>query len=283
MVAPNETRPEIGAATAALPLRAELRRQLGRRRTIGILAVLLALPLVLIGAFALGGPSDGTAPTFVDLAQYSGPNLTVFALYAATGFLLIIVVALFFGDAVPSEAAWGTLRYLLIAPVPRARLLGSKLIIAGLSAVAAMIILPVWTLLVGGFAYGWDAYLSPTGDQLGLGEFLLRLPLVIIYLILNLAVVGALAFAFGVLTDAPLAAVGGAVMVMIVSAILDSIPALGPIADGLPGHFAFAWATALAPTIDFSRMATGALWSIGYAIIGFGFAFWWFLRKDITS
>jgi ABC-2 type transport system permease protein len=30
-------------------------------------------------------------------------------------------------------------------------------------------------------------------------------------------------------------------------------------------------------------MITGALWSIGYSIVCVGFAFWRFLRKDITS
>jgi hypothetical protein len=30
-------------------------------------------------------------------------------------------------------------------------------------------------------------------------------------------------------------------------------------------------------------MITGALWSIGYAIIAVWFASWYFLRKDITS
>src|SRR5690606_15989779 len=141
---------------APLPIRAELRRQLGRRRTIGIFAVLAALPLVLIGAFELAGGTGGAGPSFVDLAQRGGPNLTVFALFASTSFLLIIVVALFAGDAVPVEASWGTLRYLLIAPVPRSRLLASKLLVAGLSTVVALIFLPVWTLLIGGLVYGWN-------------------------------------------------------------------------------------------------------------------------------
>jgi len=277
------TAPAPAQHSAPLPLRAELRRQLGRRRTIGIFAVLAALPLVLIGAFELAGGTGGAGPSFVDLAQRGGPNLTVFALFASTSFLLIIVVALFAGDAVPVEASWGTLRYLLIAPVPRSRLLASKLLVAGLSTVVALIFLPVWTLLIGGLVYGWNPFLAPTGAQLSVIEFALRLPIIIGYLILNLSVVGGIAFAFGVCTDAPLAAVGGAVLVMILSAILDSIPALGGIADGLPGHFAFAWADALAPTIDFTRMASGALWSIGYAILCIGFAFLRFHRKDITS
>ena len=62
-----------------------------------------------------------------------------------------------------------------------------------------------------------------------------------------------------------------------------SITALGSIRDGLPGHYAYAWRDALAPTVDYSDMITGALWSIGYAIIAIWFAFWYFLRKDITS
>src|SRR3954447_23448297 len=79
----------------ALPLRAELARQLRRRRTRGIGWVVLLLPLVLVGAFALGSDdSRGGRRGFVDLAQESGANLTVFALFASTSFLLIVVVAL---------------------------------------------------------------------------------------------------------------------------------------------------------------------------------------------
>jgi len=80
----------------ALPLAAEIRRQLSRRRTLVLFAVLVALPLVLVAAFAFGGPDDGTGQRgFVDLAQDSGANLVVFALFASTGFLLVVVVALF--------------------------------------------------------------------------------------------------------------------------------------------------------------------------------------------
>ena len=56
-----------------------------------------------------------------------------------------------------------------------------------------------------------------------------------VYLLVSLSVVAAAAFAIGVTTDAPLAAVGGAVLMMILCAILDSIPALGEIRQGLPG------------------------------------------------
>jgi len=270
--------------TPALPLRAEIGRQLRRRRTIGIFIVLIVLPLVLLLAFWLGNDgSDSGERGFVDLAQESGANLVIFTLFASTSFLLIVIVALFAGDTVPSEASWASLRYLLAAPVRRERLLRQKLVVAALSSVVALVFLPAWTLVVGGIAYGWGPYVGPTGSQIGWPEVALRLLIIVGYLLLELSVVGAFAFMLGVLTDAPLAAVGGAVLLMILCAILDSITALGNIREGLPGHYAYAWADALAPTIDYSDMISGALWSLGYAIIAVWFAVWHFLRKDITS
>jgi ABC-2 type transport system permease protein len=267
-----------------LPLRAEIGRQLRRRRTIGIFIVLTVLPLVLLLAFWLGDDgNDSGQRGFVDLAQESGANLVIFTLFASTSFLLIVIVALFAGDTVPSEASWASLRYLLAAPVRRERLLRQKLVVAALSSVVAFGFLPAWTLLVGGIAYGWGPYVGPTGSQIGWPQFAVRLLIIVCYLLLAMSVVGAFAFMLGVLTDAPLAAVGGAVLLMILCAILDSITALGNIRDGLPGHYAYAWRDALAPTIDYSDMITGALWSIGYAIIAVWLAFWYFLRKDITS
>jgi ABC-2 type transport system permease protein len=277
----------VSAATVtrpALPLSAEVGRQVRRRRTIGIFTVLTVLPLVLLLAFWLGNdPNSSGERSFVDLAQESGANLVIFTLFASTNFLLIVIVALFAGDTVPSEASWASLRYLLAAPVRRERLLRQKLIVTALSSIVAFCFLAAWTLVVGGIAYGWGPYVGPTGIQIGWPEFLWRLLIIVGYLLLELSVVGAFAFMLGVLTDAPLAAVGGAVLLMILCAILDSITALGSIRDGLPGHYAYAWRDALTATINYSDMITGALWSIGYAIIALWFAAWHFVRKDITS
>jgi ABC-2 type transport system permease protein len=282
MSATTIARPTI--ARPPLPLRAEIGRQLRRRRTIGIFTVLTVLPLVLLLAFWLGDDGNSSGERgFVDLAQESGANLVIFTLFASTSFLLIVIVALFGGDTVPSEATWASLRYLLAAPVRRERLLRQKLVVAAFSSVVAFLFLPAWTLLVGGIAYGWGPYVGPTGTQIGWPQFAGRLLIIVAYLLVVMSVVGAFAFMLGVTTDAPLAAVGGAVLLMILCAILDSIPALGDIRDGLPGHYAYAWRDALAPTIDYSDMITGALWSIGYAIIAVWIAFWYFLRKDITS
>lgn len=270
--------------SAPLPLRAELGRQLSRRRTRVSGGLLLALPLLLVAAFALGDDDAGSgAPSFVDLAQVSAANFTVFTLFASTGFLLVVLFALFAGDAVPSEASWATLRYLLAAPVPRARLLRVKLATALLTSLGALVLLVSWSLLVGLVAYGPSGYRSPTGEVLDWAALAPRLALVVATLFVVLLFVSALAFLVGVLTDAPLGAVGAAVMVAIVSTILDTIDALGVVREGLPTHQQFAWAGALQQEIAWSGIVTGGLWAVAYAVVLLGVAFWTFSRKDVLS
>src|SRR6476660_7210190 len=164
-----------------LPLRVEVIRQLRRRRTMVAFLILLVLPWILVGAFELGGPAQpGTGPPgLVDLATDGGLNFAAFSFFASTGFLLVVAVALFCGDTIASEAGWSSLRYLLAAPVPRARLLWSKLVVGlGLS-LAAMILLPVVALAVGTAAYGWGPLRIPTGGALDTGTATQRLLVVV--------------------------------------------------------------------------------------------------------
>ena len=113
----------------------------------------------------------------------------------------MIIVALFAGDTVPSEASWSSLRYLLAAPV-RGSGCCRKLVVAALSSVVALLFLPAWTLLVGGVAYGWGNLVGPTGEQLEWPTIAVRLLVIVAYLLVSLSVVGAAAFAIGVTTDA---------------------------------------------------------------------------------
>ena len=165
----------------------------------------------------------------------------MFALFASASFLLVVVVALFFGDTVASEASWSSLRYLLAAPIPRARLLRQKAIVAALLSVAAIVLLPVVALLVGSLAYGTGNLVSPTGESLTFAAGAGRVLLGALYIAVYLSWVAGLALLLSVSTDAPLGAVGGAVMVSIVSQILDQITALEDLRDYLPTHYGTAW------------------------------------------
>jgi ABC-2 type transport system permease protein len=95
--------------------------------------------------------------------------------------------------------------------------------------------------------------------------------------------VGGIAFWLSTRTDAPLAAVGGAVMVTIVSSILSQIETLGGWRNGLPMYYARSWFDALAPQVDWTGMRHGVLWSLLYTVVLVGLAYRHFRRKDILS
>ncbi|GAA1834119.1 ABC transporter permease subunit [Pseudonocardia ailaonensis] len=276
----TEYRPE-----RTLPLRVELVRQLRRRRTQVAFALVALLPVILWIAFSLTSGNGGAATSvnLVDLAKGSGTNFAIFALFASAGFLLVVVVALFFGDTVASEASWSSLRYLLAAPVPRARLLRQKALVAGLLSAAGVLFLPIVALIVGTLAYGAGDLVSPTGESLPYWTAVGRVLLGGVYVVVNLLWVAGLALLLSVTTDAPLGAVGGAVMASIVSQILDQITALEGLRDYLPTHYANSWSDLLASQIDWGNMTRGVFGSVTYAAVFFGAAAWRFHRKDITS
>ena len=270
-----------------LSWRAELRRQLGRRRTLWILGIVAALPLILVAAFSLddspGRPGDPTV-RLVDLATGGGPNFTVFAFFVSAELLLFIVAALFAGDPVPAEASWASLRYLLTAPVSRARLLTSKLVIGFLSTAALVIALPAWALAVGTLAYGPEPFSILGGGELTWGEWLPRMAIAVGYVLVMILPVGAFSFWVGVRSQTPLAAVGGALILLIVSGILDSIDALGDWRKALPAHYSRAWLDLLVSgPVDWTDLRHGALWSVLYTVLFLAMGYRRFRRQDILS
>jgi ABC-2 type transport system permease protein len=289
-------RPALEASSAAygirrvrdpLSWRAEWGRQWGRRRTLVAFGLLLALPLILVVAFAFGDDDGnqrgGAATRIFDLAQSGSANFSLVVVFLASELLLILVAALFCGDAVPSEASWSSLRYLLIAPVRRERLLTSKAVIGVGTTVLATALLPVWALLVGGIAYGWDPLTNPLGENLTWGQFLPRLALACAYIFVTLLPIAAIAFWLGVRSDAPLAAVGGAVLINILANILDQLDALDPYRNALPGHYNRAWQDALAIEPQWTDMIHGTLWSLVWAVAFTMLAYRRFRKVDILS
>ncbi|MBT2425456.1 ABC transporter permease [Streptomyces sp. ISL-112] len=280
-------------AGRTLPLRVEAMRQLRRRRTLLMGGILAALPFILIVAFAIGGTPDGedgggggrggSRINLMDVATESAANFAATSLFVSAGFLLVVPVALFCGDTVASEASWSSLRYLLAAPVPRTRLLWSKLVVALGFSLAAMVLLPVVALAAGTAAYGWGPLKLPTGGALAAGDTIPRLALVVAFIFVSQLVTAGLAFWLSTKTDAPLGAVGGAVGLTIVGNVLDAVTALGSWRDFLPAHWQFAWADALQPELEWGGMIKGAAISVTYALVLFALAFRGFSRKDIVS
>jgi ABC-type transport system involved in multi-copper enzyme maturation permease subunit len=269
-----------------LPFAVEAVRQLRRWRTVIAFGILLVLPWVLVGAFEIGGPAspgNGT-PDLVAVATQGGLNFAAFSLFVSAGFLLVVAVALFCGDTVASEASWSSLRYLLAAPVPRARLLRQKLAVALTYSTIAVVSLPVMALVAGTVAFGWHPLrLPPSGVQMPAGQALGRILIVLGYVLVTELVVAGLAFLLSVSTDSPLGAVGGAVGLVIVSNILDAVTALGSWREILPTHWQFAWLDAMQPQISWGGMVEGVSVSLSYAVVLLALAFRRFRAKDIVS
>jgi ABC-2 type transport system permease protein len=277
-------------ATRTLTIGAEVRRQASRRRTQLALGFMVLLPLIVLVAFEFGsngnGDDNGGGGAFgslVDLATSGGLNFALFCLAVSAGFLLVVVVALFCGDTVASEASWGSLRYLLAIPVPRARLLGVKLIVALGYSLVALLTLTGVALIAGTLRYGWHPLGSTIATAIAPGPGLVRLLIIVGYLAVTMMVVAGLAFLLSVLTDAALGAVGGAVLLWILSSILNQITALGSIRNFLPTHYSDAWLGVLSTPIQTDDLVKGAICAVCYATVFWAMAFWRFTRKDITS
>jgi ABC-2 type transport system permease protein len=274
---------------ATLSYGTEMRRQLARRRNKVTLGFMIVLPLIVLIAFAFGNGNGrdnndrGQFAALATIATSGGLNFALFTLLVSASFLLIVVVALFCGDTVASEASWGSLRYLLAIPVPRARLLGSKLLVALTLSGIALMLLTGTALAAGTLRYGWHPLQSNVSDSIAPGAAFWRLIGIVAYLAISLLIVAGLAFLLSVSTDAPLGAVGGAVLLQILSSILDQITALGSIRDYLPTHYADAWLGLLSTPIQTTDMVKGAIVSLTYATIFFSAAFWRFNRKDVVS
>src|SRR5260370_10372752 len=109
----------------------ELIKQVRRLRTRLGLGAMVGLPALLALVFWLGRGQAGERGAPQDifaLATQSGLNFAAASLQALGRFFLVVVVALFAGEPVAGGADWGTLRHLLVRPVPRPPPLRDKLV-----------------------------------------------------------------------------------------------------------------------------------------------------------
>lgn len=272
-----------------LSLAAEWGRQWRRRRTQWVFGIVLALPLIVVAAFALSSGNNSESGSndpgsmMAQLATGSAANFTTFNLVVCSALLLSIVAALFVGDALPSEASWSSLRYLLTAPVSRSRLLTSKLVV-GIAYVALVtVVLVVWSLLIGLIFYGTAPFRTVFGGELAWPVFSTRMAWAVGYVFVQLLPVGAIAFWIGTKSDAPLAAVGGALLVVIIFGILDAIEALGTWRHGLLGHYQMSWLELFRADVSWVEMQRGVAWAVLYTLVFVFLGYRNFSRKNILS
>ena len=274
------------AVRHTLGVRTEFARQMRRKRTLLAFALVVALPLIVVAAVKLGPSSRGLGDGDLDLvglATSGAWNFTLTMLFFGSGFLLTILAALFLGDTVASEASWSSLRYLLAAPVPRRRLLRVKMTVGLLFIAAVLVALVVASYLIGLVAFGSGPLTSPVAGSFDTVTAIERMAIISGYIGLTLLFPAGIAFLMSVLTDVPLGAVGAAVVIVIVSSILDTLEPLGDLRRIFPTDYGAAWLDALDSTISWNEMAMGGtICTLAFALCAAA-AFWRFDRKDVLS
>lgn len=275
--------PRRGAAWRLL--RGELRLIFGRRRNQVLLVGLAAVPLLLGTVLFVAQDSalSGQGPGFVGRVTGNGLFLVVAALFMCLPFLLPLTIGIASGDAIAGEAQAGTLRYLLAVPVSRSRLLLAKAV-ASLTFVGAAVLAIALVALVTGAAYfGIRDITLLSGSTVPVGDGLLRVAGVVVYVALSLTGLVAVGLFLSTLTEVPVGAMAATVVVAIVSAVLDTLPQLAVIHPGLLTHHWLDFAEFLRVEVDWGVLAQGlAVQGAWVAVFG-ALAWSRFATADVTS
>ncbi|WET78497.1 ABC transporter permease subunit [Amycolatopsis sp. QT-25] len=257
--------------------RAELRWIFRRPRTLAVLGLLASIPVII-----------GVALTFVDASETRGGQdgellasavnngfvLPVAALTMTLALLLPLASAMAGADAIAGEAAHGTLRGWLIAPVGRGRLLAIKAFGVATVSTIAVLAMTFTGFVTGLIISGTESMFTLTGSTLSVWDALGRILLVAAWVILQLWAVGAVALAISAFTEHPMlvvASVLAGTIVFTILGFLDAVSWLHPFL--LNENWSEAPASVLMDPLDTAMLGEGALRAACYIAIGLSIAY----------
>lgn len=272
----------------------ELRLLLRRRRVWLCWALLCALPALIAVLLAGTGiaPAPGQGGAFLSAVVSNGQLFPAAALAIVLPVFLPITVAVVAGDAVAGEATTGTLRYLLVRPVGRLRLLVAKFVAIAAYVLLAVALVTVTAYAVGVAAFGFGpdaeaggsgAVTSLSGTVLSPAQLVERTALTVAYLALCMLVLGAVGLFLSTLTDSPLAAALGVLAVVVTSAALLPLEAADAIERYLPTTHWLAWVDLYRDPILWTAVREGVGVQVAWIVLAFGAAWANFATKDVTS
>ncbi|GGQ92802.1 ABC transporter permease [Streptomyces flaveolus] len=275
-------------------LRSELLITFRRWRTLALLGVLAAVP-VLVGiavkietgdgsSFGGGGRGGGgEGPAFISQISNNGLFLVFTALAATLPFFLPMAIGVIAGDAIAGEASAGTLRYLLVAPAGRTRLLLTKYATVLAFCLAATLVVAVSALAVGALLFPLGDLTTISGTHITYAEGLGRALLIALVVAASLVGVAALGLFVSTLTGSGIAAMATTVGLLITVQILDQIPQLHALQPYFFSHYWLSFADLMREPVYWDDLVKNLGLQALYAAV-FGSAAWArFTAKDITS
>lgn len=276
-----------GRATWRL-LWSELKLVFGRPRNRAILGVLVIIPIAFGVLFRLTinsvNSGGGGGPAFLNELAGNGVFLALVVLTFMLGLLMLpLAVAVVAGDAIAGEASLGTLRGLLVVPAGRVRLLAVKYAAIVIFCAAACLLITIVALIMGLLLFPAGPVTTLSGTTIALGTGVLRVLVVAAYSAAALASLGAIGLAASTLTQHPVGAIAGLLVLVVASEIADQVPQLSAIHPYLPSHFWMSWDGLFRAPVDWSGVTHGLLSFAIYLVIFGGIAWARFTTADITS
>ncbi|MFI6371655.1 ABC transporter permease [Streptomyces sp. NPDC050546] len=271
-------------------LRSELITTFRRWRTLALLAVLAGVPVLVgiavkieTGDGSSPGGGGGGGPAFISQITNNGLFLVFTALAATLPFFLPMAIGVVAGDAIAGESNSGTLRYLLVAPAGRSRLLLTKYATVVIFCLAATLVVAVSALTVGALLFPLGDLTTISGTQIGFAEGLGRALLIALAVAASLIGVAALGLFVSTLTGSGIAAMATTVGLLITVQILDQIPQLHSLQPYFFSHYWLSFADLMREPVYWDDLAKNLGLQALYAAV-FGSAAWArFTTKDITA
>ncbi|MET7451176.1 ABC transporter permease [Streptomyces sp. NPDC005574] len=270
-------------------LRSELLTTFRRWRTLALLAVLAAVP-VLVGIAVKIETSDGSSaggggegPAFISQITNNGLFLVFTALAATLPFFLPMAIGVVAGDAIAGEANAGTLRYLLVAPAGRTRLLLTKYATVLTFCLVATLVVAVSALTVGALLFPLGDLTTISGTRISFADGLGRALLIALVVAASLIGVAALGLFVSTLTNSGVAAMATTVGLLITVQILDQIPQLHALQPYFFSHYWLSFADLMRDPVYWDDLVKNLGVQALYAAV-FGSAAWArFTAKDISA
>lgn len=274
-------------------LRSELLTTLRRWRTLALLGVLAAVPILVGIAVKIetgdgssagpGGGGGGGGPAFIAQITNNGLFLVFTALAATLPFFLPMAVGVIAGDAIAGEANAGTLRYLLVAPAGRTRLLLMKYATTMAFCLLATLVVALSALAVGALLFPLGDLTTISGTRISFADGLGRALLIALVVAASLIGVAALGLFVSTLTSSGIAAMATTVGLLITVQILDQIPQLHAIQPYFFSHYWLSFADLMRDPVYYDDLLKNLGLQGLYAAV-FGSAAWArFTAKDITA
>lgn len=291
---PTSPRPDVGSTDGSRTsgrarggglLGSELATMFRRRRTIALLAVLAAVPVLIAVAVKLSSSpvEPGRGPAFLDRVSQNGLFVAVTALVVSTPLFLPLAIGVVAGDTIAGEAGLGTLRYLLIAPAGRVRLLLVKFVASLAFCVAATFVVAAVGAAIGALLFPVGPVTLLSGTTISPGAALGRAALVAGYVTMSLLGMAAIGLFVSTLTEVPVGAMAAVVVLAIASQILDGIPQVAWLHPWLFSHEWLGFADLMRDPISWTSTQRDALLQAGYVALFGALAYSRFTTKDVLS